>query len=166
MVALLLAFLWDSFPFSIFWKFYWVTKHLHLFHLFIHVHMCLVCVCLTYIRYSGKFWGVQFSWKGNLQRFRGLIFADGRFRTATFLQNELLSIKAQSLQPLYSQKCVFLPEIRRKLLTVASFRRSELSSVSIIRFTSALADSMDDGPVVDRGPLESGSLVVSLDVLK
>ena len=34
-------------------------------------------------------------------------------------------------------------------------------------FTSALADSMDDdGTVVDRGPRGSGSLVVSLDVLK
>ena len=161
MVVALLLFFFVVFP--TFWTFY---KHLHLFHLLIHVHVCFVCVCITYTLYSGKFWGVQFSWKGNLQRFRGLIFADGRFRTATFLQNKLLSIKAQSLQPLYSQKCVFLPEIRRKLLTVASFRRSELSSVSIIRFTSALADSMDDGPVVDRGPLESGSLVVSLDVLK
>ena len=102
--------------------------------------------------------------KGNLQRFRGLIFADGHSRTATFLQNELLSIKAQSLQPLHSQQRVFLSEIRRKLL---SFCRSELSSISITRFTSALADSMDDdGPVVDRGPRGSGSLVVSLDALK
>ena len=37
-----------------------------------------------------------------------------------------------------------------------------------LRFTSvALADSMDDdGPVVDRGPRGSGSLVVSLDALQ
>ena len=122
-VALLLGcfFLWDRFPFPIFWKFYWVTKRLHLFHLFIHVHMCLVCVCITYIPCSGKFRGVQFSRKGNLQRFRGLISADGHSRTATFLQNELLSIKAQLLQPLHSQQCVFLSEVRRKLLMVASF---------------------------------------------
>ena len=41
------------------------------------------------------------------------------------------------------------------------------TSVLITRFTSALADSMDDdGTVVDRGPRGSGSLVVSLDVLK
>ena len=45
---------------------------------------------------------------------------------------------------------------------------SELSdsSVLITRFTSALADSMDDeGTVVDREPHGSGSLVVSLDAL-
>ena len=109
------------FSFPIFWKFYWVTKHLHLFHLFIHVHMCLVCVCITYIPYSGKFWGVQFSRKDNLQRFHGLIFTVGRSRTATFLQNELLSLKEQSLQPLHSQQCIFLSEIWRKLLIEASF---------------------------------------------
>ena len=41
------------------------------------------------------------------------------------------------------------------------------TSVLITRFTSALADSMDDGStVVEREPRESGSLVVSLDVLK
>ena len=41
------------------------------------------------------------------------------------------------------------------------------TSVLITRFTSVLADSMDDnGTVVDRGPHGSGSLVVSLDVLK
>ena len=40
-------------------------------------------------------------------------------------------------------------------------------AASITRFTSALADSMDDdGTVVDRGPRRSGSLVVSLDALK
>ena len=37
----------------------------------------------------------------------------------------------------------------------------------ITRFTSVLADSMDDdGTVVERGPRGSGSLAVSLDVLK
>ena len=59
---------------------------------------------------------------------------------ATFLQNEL-----------HSQQRVFLSEIRRKLLIVASFsvfHRSELSSISITRFTSALADSMDDDGIV------------------
>ena len=44
---------------------------------------------------------------------------------------------------------------------------SELSLVSITRFIFALADSMhDDGTVIDRGPRESGCLVVSLDALK
>ena len=33
-------------------------------------------------RMVGNFQGVQFSRKGNLQKFRGLIFADGRSRTA------------------------------------------------------------------------------------
>ena len=37
---------------------------------------------LVNYRIAGNFRGVQFSRKGNLQRFRGLIFADGRSRTA------------------------------------------------------------------------------------
>ena len=42
---------------------------------------CDVHVHITY-RIAGNFRGVQFSWNDNLQRFCGLIFADGRFRTA------------------------------------------------------------------------------------
>ena len=109
---------------------------------------------------------VQFSRKGNLQRFHSLIFADGHSRTATFLQNELLSIKAQ-LQPLHSQQFVFLPAILAREKTSHSDLFFVDQSVLITRFTSALADCMDDdGPVVDRGPRGSGSLVVSLDALK
>ena len=43
----------------------------------------LVTLCnVTLYRIAGNFRGVQFSRKSNLQRFRGLIFADGRSRTA------------------------------------------------------------------------------------
>ena len=41
-----------------------------------------ISVVLLLYRTAGNFRGVQFSQKGNLQRFRGLIFADGRSRTA------------------------------------------------------------------------------------
>ena len=75
--------------------------------------------------------------------------------------------KSTSLQPLHSQQCIFLSEIRRKLSQWPLFCRSELSLVSIARFTSELADSMDDdGTVINRGPCGSGSLVISLDALK
>ena len=37
---------------------------------------------IVHYRIAGNFRGVQFSRKGNLQRFRSLIFADGRSRTA------------------------------------------------------------------------------------
>jgi len=103
-------------------------------------------------RIAGNFRGVQFSWKGNLQRFCGLIFADGCSRTAPptipgwlcllphmcapaqklgcrrssrfvrYFPSEQTSLhKSASLQPLHSQQCVFLSEIRRKVRIVASF---------------------------------------------
>ena len=40
------------------------------------------CKGLTVYCIAGNFRGIQFSWKGNLQRFRDLIFADGPSRTA------------------------------------------------------------------------------------
>ena len=44
---------------------------------------------------------------------------------------------------------------------------ADQNSQTLVLITSALADSMDDdGTVIDRGPCGSGSLVVSLDVLK
>ena len=95
-------------------------------------------------RIAGNFRGVQFSRKGNLQRCRGLIFADGHSITApptipgwlrllphaqlqrsytTFLQNELLSIKAHrcSHSILSSVFSYLKSSFGRKLLTVASF---------------------------------------------
>ena len=61
-------------------------------------HLCLqpfslclqpLSLCLTTSEYMeplyrivGNFRGVQILWKGNLQRFRGLIFVDGHSRTA------------------------------------------------------------------------------------
>ena len=36
----------------------------------------------TVYNVAGNFRGIQFSWMGNLQIFRGLIFADGHSRTA------------------------------------------------------------------------------------
>ncbi len=38
------------------------------------------------VPYSWKFREIQFSWKGNLQRFCGLIFMDGRSRTCTVIR--------------------------------------------------------------------------------
>ena len=123
-------------------------------------------------RIAGNFRGVQFSRKGNLQRFHGLIFADGHSITApptipgwlcllphvqlqrtyaTFLQSKLLSIKAHRCSHSILSSVFSYLKSGENFSQGPLFRRSELSSVSITCFTSALADSMDDdGPVVDR----------------
>ena len=63
--------------------------------------------------------------------------------------------------------CAAVGEELSCMREVENYRDPFAVAVSITRFTSALADSMDDdGTVVDRGPRGSGSLVVSLDALK
>ena len=81
----------------------------------------------------------------------------------TFLQNELLSIKAHRCSHSILSS-VFSYLVQEKTSHSGLFFIDQNS----LRFTSvALADSMDDdGPVVDRGPRGSGSLVVSLDALQ
>ena len=54
-----------------------------LFELGRHTVMLMTSDAMLHIyRIAGNFRGVQFSWKGKLQAFRGLIFANGRSRTA------------------------------------------------------------------------------------
>ena len=76
--------------------------------------------------------------------------------------------KNASLQPLHSLQHIFRCEVlvqEKVSHNKPLCHRSAL--LSITRFTSALADSIDDdGAYVDRGPHGSGSFAVSLDALK
>ena len=63
--------------------------------------------------------------------------------------------------------CAAVGEELSCMTEVENYRDPFAVAVLITRFTSVLADSMDDdGTVVDREPRRSGSLVVSLDALK
>ena len=94
------------------------TMHNTLLHTYLTVHRCFSlhthahthteeCTRLytekNNYRIAGNFRGVQFSQKGDLQKFRGLIFADGRSRTACSVHNTWLTLpltaSARGLDP-------------------------------------------------------------------
>ena len=103
-------------------------------------------------RIAGNFWGIQFSWMGDLQRFRDLIFADGRFK--------LLRPQYPFGYASYRTHARAVDRTRRKHATsdCTQSRTSRRSSARVAWLWSIMYDQLTSSKLIEFGKLSAWSM--------